>query len=101
MNSNWTIKRLLAEYNENNAKNSALTEYICQNNIFQMIGKERSELVHSKFVANLIAGVYFQNGCTESTAMHFLDILMKRGTMQFVQRQPHADICRCCRQGSC
>ena len=72
------IKELLAKYNENNAKNSALTEYINKNNLFQMIGKERSELVHSKFIANLIAGSYFRSGCTESTAMHFLDILLKR-----------------------
>ena len=76
------IKELLAKYNENNAKNSALTEYICKNNLFQIIGKERSELVHSKFIANLIAGSYFRSGCTESTAMHFLDILLKRSKMQ-------------------
>ena len=85
MNNNWTIKRLLSEYNENNAKNSVLTEYICQNNIFQMVGKERSEIVHSNFIACLIAGLYFQSGCSESTAMHFLDILLKRSTMQGIQ----------------
>lgn len=85
MKNNWTIKRLLAEYNENNAKNSALTEYLSQNNIFQMIGKERSELVHSRFIGNLIAGPYFRSGNTESTAMHFLDILLKRCAMQDMQ----------------
>ena len=76
------IKELLAKYNENNAKNSALTEYINKNNLFQTIGKERSELVHSKFIANLIAGTYFRSGHSESTAMHFLDILLKRSAMQ-------------------
>ena len=75
-------QELLAKYNENNAKNSALTEYINKNNLFQIIGKERSELVHSKFIANLIAGSYSRSGCTESTAMHFLDILLKRSKMQ-------------------
>lgn len=50
-----------------------------------MIGKERSELVHSRFIGNLIAGPYFRSGHTESTAMHFFDILLKRSAMQNIQ----------------
>lgn len=53
------IEQLLSAFN-NNPRNSKVVEYIFRQNLFDMIGKSRHEMVHS------------------TTLMHFLDIVVMR-----------------------
>ena len=52
------IENLLSAFN-NNPRNSKVVEYIFRQNLFDMIGKSRHEMVHSKMIAELLAGRYF------------------------------------------
>ncbi len=76
------IEKLLSAFN-NNPSNSKVVEYIFRQNLFDMIGKSRHEMVHSKMITELIAGRYFDIS-KKTTLMHFLDIVVMRGKEQGV-----------------
>lgn len=76
------IEKLLSAFN-NNPRNSKVVEYIFRQNLFDMIGKSRHEMVHSKMIAELLAGRYFDVS-KKATFMHFLDIVVMRAKEQGV-----------------
>lgn len=76
------IEKLLYAFN-NNPRNSKVVEYIFRQNLFDMIGKSRHEMVHSKMIAELLAGRYFDIS-KKATLMHFLDIVVMRAKEQGV-----------------
>ena len=76
------IENLLSAFN-NNPRNSKVVEYIFRQNLFDMIGKSRHEMVHSKMIAELLAGRYFDLS-KKATLMHFLDIVVMRAKEQGV-----------------
>lgn len=76
------IEKLLYAFN-NNPRNSKVVEYIFRQNLFDMIGKSRHEMVHSKMIAELLAGRYFDLS-KKATLMHFLDIVVMRAKEQGV-----------------
>lgn len=77
-----TIEELLFAFN-NNPGNSKVAEYISRQNFFDMIGKSRHEMVHSKMIAELLAGRYFE-ASQKTTLMHFFDIIIMRAKEQGV-----------------
>ena len=76
------IENLLSAFN-NNPRNSKVVEYIFRQNLFDMIGKSRHEMVHSKVIAELLAGRCFDLS-KKATLMHFLDIVVMRAKEQGV-----------------
>ena len=76
------IEKLLSAFN-NNPRNSKVVEYIFRQNLFDMIGKSRHEMVHSKMIAELLVGRYFDIS-KKATLMHFLDIVVMRAKEQGV-----------------
>lgn len=76
------IEQLFSAFN-NNPRNSKVVEYIFRQNLFDMIGKSRHEMVHSKMIAELLAGRYFDIS-KKVTLMHFLDIVVMRAKEQGV-----------------
>lgn len=76
------IEKLLSAFN-NNPRNSKVVEYIFRQNLFDIIGKSRHEMVHSKMIAELLAGRYFDIS-KKATLMHFLDIVVMRAKEQGV-----------------
>lgn len=77
-----TIEKLLSAFN-NNPRNSKVVEYIFRQNLFDLIGKSRHEMVHSRMIAELLAGRYFDIS-KKATLMHFLDIVVMRAKEQGV-----------------
>ena len=77
-----TIEKLLSAFN-NNPRNSKVVEYIFRQNLFDLIGKSRHEMVHSRMIAELLAGRYFDIS-KKATLMHFLDVVVMRAKEQGV-----------------
>ena len=73
-----SAEELLTMFNRNTSRNAELLNYIGQKNLFGIIAKERNESVHSRFVAELLAGDFLNAYSKESTLMHFLDLLLYR-----------------------
>ena len=73
---------LLTMFNRNISKNTELLDYIGKKNIFEVIGKTRNEGVHSRFIAELLSGVFFMGQSRESTLIHFLDLLLYRSAKE-------------------
>ena len=73
-----SAEELLTMFNRNISKNAEILDYIGRNNLFEIIGKARNEGVHSRFIADLLAGSFFDGDSRESTLFHFLDILLYR-----------------------
>ena len=73
-----SAEELLTMFNRNISKNAELLDYIGRNNLFEIIGKARNEGVHSRFVAELLSGSFFNGDSRESTLFHFLDMLLYR-----------------------
>ena len=73
-----SAEELLTMFNRNTSRNAELLNYIGQKNLFGIIAKERNESVHSRFVAELLAGDFLNAYSRESTLMHFLDLLLYR-----------------------
>lgn len=73
-----SAEELLSLFNRNITINAELLDYIAQKNVFGIIGKERNEGVHSRFIAELLSGSFFDNASRESTLQHFLDLLLYR-----------------------
>lgn len=76
------IENLLSSFN-NNPCNSRVIEYIFRQNLFDMIGKSRHEMVHSRMIAELLAGRFFDLS-KKATLMHFFDIVVMRAKEQGV-----------------
>lgn len=74
------VETLLSSFN-NNPQNTRTTEYLFRQNLFEMIGKGRHEMVHSKMIAELLAGRYFDIS-KKMTLMHFFDIAVMRAKEQ-------------------
>ena len=73
---------LLTMFNRNISKNTELLDYIGKKNIFEVIGKTRNEGVHSRFIAELLSGEFFNGQSRESTLFHFLDLLLYRSAIE-------------------
>ena len=73
---------LLTMFNRNNSKNAELLDYIGKKNLFEIIGKTRNEGVHSRFIAELLSGEFFNGQSRESTLFHFLDLLLYRSAIE-------------------
>lgn len=82
ISKNSRIEELLTSFN-NNPRNSKVVEYLSRNNLFDVIGKSRHEMVHSKMIAELIGGRYFELS-GKTTLLHFLDIVIERAKGQGV-----------------
>ncbi len=65
-----SVEDLLTMFNRNISKNAELLDYIGRKNLFEMIGKTRNEGVHSRFIAELLSGVFFMGQSRESTLIH-------------------------------
>jgi len=74
------VENLIAQFNRRE-ENSKLKQYIARQNIFDLLGKSRDEMTHSKMVAELLGGRYFVAG-SESSAIHFLDLIVRRAASQ-------------------
>jgi len=77
-----SAEQLLTMFNRNISKNAELLNYIGQNNIFGIIAKARNESVHSRFVAELLSGDFFNGDSRESTLVHFIDLLLYRASSE-------------------
>ena len=73
---------LLTMFNRNNLKNAELLDYIGKKNLFEIIGKTRNEGVHSRFIAEMLSGDFFNGLSRESTLFHFLDLLLYRSAKE-------------------
>lgn len=77
-----SVEDLLTMFNRNISKNAEFLDYIGKKNLFEMIGKTRNEGVHSRFIAELLSGVFFMGQSRESTLIHFLDLLLYRSAKE-------------------
>lgn len=77
-----SAEELLTMFNRNISKNTELLNYIGRRNLFEIIGKSRNEGVHSRFIAELLSGVFFNGDSRESTLYHFLDLLLYRAGVE-------------------
>lgn len=77
-----SVEDLLTMFNRNISKNAELLDYIGRKNLFEIIGKTRNEGVHSRFIAELLSGVFFMGQSRESTLIHFLDLLLYRSAKE-------------------
>ena len=75
-----SFEELLETFNIN-PLNNEIIDYISRANIFDTIKKSRNEMVHSRMVAELIAGRYFDVS-RKQTLIHFFDIIIKRAQQQ-------------------
>ena len=76
------IEMLLTAFN-NNPHNSSVVDYISRSNYFDLIGKSRHEMVHSRIISELLAGRYFEIS-KNTTLLHFFDIVLMRAKEQNV-----------------
>ena len=77
-----SAEELLTMFNRNISKNAEILDYIGKNNLFGIIGKARNEGVHSRFVAELLSGEFFNVDSRESTLYHFMDLLLYRSAKE-------------------
>lgn len=77
-----SAEELLTMFNRNISKNAELLDYIGRSNLFEIIGKARNESVHSRFIAELLSGVFFDGDSRESSLFHFLDLLLYRSAKE-------------------
>lgn len=77
-----SAEELLTMFNRNISKNAELLDYIGRGNLFGIIGKARNESVHSRFIAELLSGVFFDGDSRESSLFHFLDLLLYRSAKE-------------------
>lgn len=75
-------EELLTSFN-NNPHNSEVTDYISRSNFFDLIGRERNEMVHSRIIAEILGGRYFEIS-KKTTLIHFFDIVLMRAKQQGV-----------------
>ena len=73
-----SAEQLLTIFNRNIVKNAELLDYLGKKNIFEIIAKARNEGMHSRFIAELLSGMFFNGDSRESTLAHFLDIILYR-----------------------
>ena len=73
-----SAEELLTMFNRNISKNAGILNYMGRKNLFEIIGKARDEGVHSRFIAELLSGSFFDGDSRESTLFHFLDMLLYR-----------------------
>ena len=73
-----SAEQLLTIFNRNIVKNAELLDYLGKKNIFEIIAKARNESMHSRFIAELLSGMFFNGDSRESTLAHFLDIILYR-----------------------
>ena len=73
-----SAEQLLTIFNRNIVKNAELLDYLGKKNIFEIIAKARNEGMHSRFIAELLSGTFFNGDSRESTLVHFLDIILYR-----------------------
>lgn len=76
------VETLLSAFN-NNPHNTRTAEYLFRQNLFELIGKSRHEMVHSRMIAELLAGRYYDIS-KKMTLMHFFDIVVMRAKEQGV-----------------
>ena len=74
------LEILMASFNEN-PENSRVIDYISAPNLFDVIGKSRHEMVHSRMLADLLSGRFFILS-KKMSLIHFLDILETRSRQQ-------------------
>lgn len=77
------LEVLMASFNEN-PDNSKVIDYISAPNLFDVIGKSRHEMVHSRMLADLLSGRYFVLS-KKMSLVHFLDILEARSRQQGIE----------------
>ena len=77
------LEMLLSSFNGNPA-NTKVVEYVSTPNLFDVIGKSRHEMVHSRMLAELLSGRFFILS-KKTTLIHFLDILEERSRQQGVE----------------
>lgn len=80
------LEMLLSSFN-GNPSNTKVVEYVSTPNLFDVIGKSRHEMVHSRMLAELLSGRYFILS-KKTTLIHFLDILEERSRQQGVTMSP-------------
>ena len=80
------LEILLTSFN-GNPDNTKVVDYVSTPNIFDVIGKSRNEMVHSRMLAELLSGRYFVLS-KKSTLTHFLDIIEVRSRQQGVVISP-------------
>ena len=73
-----SAEQLLTIFNRNIVKNAELLDYLGKKNNFEVIAKSRNESMHSRFIAELLSGTFFNGDSRESTLVHFLDIILYR-----------------------
>lgn len=73
-----SAEQLLTIFNRNIVKNAELLDYLGKKNISEIIAKARNEGMHSRFIAELLSGTFFNGDSRESTLVHFLDIILYR-----------------------
>ena len=73
-----SAEQLLTIFNRNIVKNAELLDYLDKKNIFKIIAKARNESMHSRFIAELLSGTFFNGDSREATLVHFLDIILYR-----------------------
>ena len=73
-----SAEQLLTIFNRNIVKNAELLDYLDKKNNFEVIAKSRNESMHSRFIAELLSGTFFNGDSRESTLIHFLDIILYR-----------------------
>jgi hypothetical protein len=73
-----SAEQLLTIFNRNIVKNAELLDYLDKKNYFEVIAKSRNESMHSRLIAELLSGTFFNGDSGESTLIHFLDIILYR-----------------------
>ena len=74
------LEDLLESFNSN-PNNAKVIDYVSRSNLFDIIGKSRHEMVHSRMIAELLAGKFFRIS-NKMTLIHFLDIVVHRAKQQ-------------------
>lgn len=78
-----SLEVLLTSFN-GNPDNTKVVDYVSTQNFFDVIGKSRHEMVHSKMLAELLSGRYFILS-KKMSLIHFLDIVEFRSRQQGVE----------------
>ena len=80
------LESLFTSFN-GNPDNTKIIDYISTPNLFDVIGKSRHEMVHSRMLKEILAGRYFLLS-KKKTLIHFLDIIEYRARQQKVFISP-------------
>lgn len=78
---NIDIKKTLQDFNKAMSEHSEFFNYLEDTNVFDIIGKGRNEMTHSKMLLDILAGRYFSPKNT-SSLMHFVDLVLERAAQQ-------------------